>query len=54
VTFLRRGQRVASMIRVIADPRLEVVTAEQAGRPLTDAQRRFRDAWLRSEAENTF
>ena len=54
VTYLRRGQRVTSTIRVIADPRLEVVPAEQAGQPLTDAQRRFRDAWLRSAAGNTF
>jgi len=54
VTYLRRGQRVVSTIRVIADPRLEVVPAEQAGQPLTDAQRRFRDAWLRSAAGNTF
>ena len=54
VTYLRRNQRVTSMIRVIADPRVEVVPAEQAGQTLTDAQRRFRDAWLRSAAGNTF
>ena len=54
LTYLRRGQRVTSTIRVIADPRLEVVPAEQAGQPLSDAQRRFRDAWLRSAAGNTF
>ena len=28
------------------DPRLEVVTYEEAGMPVTDAMRRFRDAWL--------
>jgi predicted metalloprotease with PDZ domain len=54
VTYLRRNQRVTSMIRVVADPRVEVVPAERAGQTLTDAQRRFRDAWLRSEAGNTF
>jgi predicted metalloprotease with PDZ domain len=54
VTYLRRNQRVTSMIRVVADPRVEVVPAEQAGQTLTDAQRRFRDAWLRSAAGNTF
>jgi predicted metalloprotease with PDZ domain len=32
----------------------EVVPAEQAGQPLTDAQRSFRDAWLSSRARNTF
>ena len=54
VTFLRRTQRVTSTIRLIADPHIEVVPAEQAGRSLTAAQRRFRDAWLRSAAGNTF
>jgi predicted metalloprotease with PDZ domain len=32
----------------------EVVLTEDAGQPLTDAQRRFRDAWLSSGARNTF
>ncbi len=54
VTYLRRNQRVTSTIRVIADPRIEVVPAEQTGQPLTDAQRTFRDAWLRSAAGNIF
>jgi predicted metalloprotease with PDZ domain len=56
VTYLHRGrgQPVSATIRVIADPRLEVVPAEQAGQALTDAQRRLRDAWLRSQAGNTF
>jgi hypothetical protein len=31
-----------------------LVPLEQAGQTLTDAQRRFRDAWLRSRAGNTF
>jgi len=30
------------------------VRAEDIGRPMTDAQRRFRDAWLGSPAWNTF
>jgi predicted metalloprotease with PDZ domain len=56
VTYLHRGrgQPMTATLRVIADPRLEVVPAEQAGQNLTDAQRRFRDAWLRSHAGNTF
>ena len=56
VTYLHRGrgQPISATIRVIADPRLEIVPAEQAGQTLTDAQRRFRDAWLRSQAGNTF
>jgi len=50
VTYLRRNQRINGTIRVVADPRIEIVSAEQAGQTLTDAQRRFRDAWLRSRA----
>jgi len=38
----------------VADPTLEIVPAEQAGRTLSDAQRRFRDGWLSSRARNTF
>jgi predicted metalloprotease with PDZ domain len=49
-----RGQPITGAIHVIADPRLEVVAAEQAGQTLTAAQRQFRDAWLRSRAGNTF
>ena len=49
-----RGQPISTTIRVIADPRFEIVPAEQAGQALTDAQRRVRDAWLRSQAGNTF
>jgi predicted metalloprotease with PDZ domain len=56
VTYLHRGlgQPRTAAIRVIADPRLEVVPAERAGQTLTAAQRQFRDAWLRSYAGNTF
>ena len=32
----------------------EVVLSEDTGQPLTDAQRRFRDAWLSSGARNMF
>jgi predicted metalloprotease with PDZ domain len=56
VTYLHRGrgQPMTSAISVIADPRLEVVPAEQAGQALTPSQRQFRDAWLKSVAGNTF
>jgi len=56
VTYLHRGQGQpkTAVIRVIADPRLEVVPVEQASQTLTPAQRQFRDAWLRSRAGNTF
>jgi len=55
IVFERRGQRVSATLRLVADPRLELVTAEQAGRQLTAEQRRFRDAWLSSAASrNTF
>ncbi|HTI41401.1 MAG TPA: PDZ domain-containing protein [Vicinamibacterales bacterium] len=56
VTFLHRGmgRPANAAIRVIADPRIEVVPAETAGQTLTPAQRQFRDEWLRSRAGNTF
>jgi predicted metalloprotease with PDZ domain len=56
VTFERRGQQqVSATLRLIEDPRREVVPAEQAGEALTEAQRRFRDAWLSSAStRNSF
>jgi predicted metalloprotease with PDZ domain len=54
VTFERRGQRVTSTMRLVEDPRRELVPIEDAGQTLTDAQKRFRDAWLSSAARNTF
>jgi predicted metalloprotease with PDZ domain len=46
----RRGEQVTSTLRLVADPTADLVPAEQAGQPLTPAQRRFRDAWLGSAA----
>ena len=54
VTFERRGQPVSATLRLIEDPAVEVVPAEQAGQPLTEAQQRFRDAWLSSASRNAF
>jgi predicted metalloprotease with PDZ domain len=50
VVFERRGERVTSVMKLVEDPTLELVPAEDAGQALTDAQRRFRDAWLNSAA----
>jgi predicted metalloprotease with PDZ domain len=54
VTYLHRGlgQVKAAAVRVMADPRLEVTPAEQAGGMLTPAQRQFRNDWLSSHATN--
>jgi predicted metalloprotease with PDZ domain len=50
IEFERRsGERVTAALRLVADPRVEIVTFEDASRPLTDAQRRFRREWLGSE-----
>jgi hypothetical protein len=50
IVFERRGgERVTSTLRLVADPRVDVVTAEEAGRMPTSAQRAFRKAWLGSE-----
>jgi predicted metalloprotease with PDZ domain len=54
VIFERRGEPVTSTIRFGEDPRRDLVPAEQAGQTLSEAQRRFRDAWLSSGARNTF
>ncbi len=50
IVFDRRGRAGHGAIMLVEDPRREIVIAEDAGQPLTDAQRRFRDAWLRSVA----
>jgi predicted metalloprotease with PDZ domain len=50
IVYDRRGERVTAVLKLVEDPGLEVVPAEEAGQTLTDAQRRFRDAWLASAA----
>jgi predicted metalloprotease with PDZ domain len=54
VVFERRGSRLTAAIRLVADPRVDLLTAEEAGQTLTEAQRRFRGAWLNSAAGNSF
>jgi predicted metalloprotease with PDZ domain len=48
VTFRRRGETVSAVLVLDEDLRMEAVPAEEAGQALTDAQRTFRDAWLKS------
>jgi predicted metalloprotease with PDZ domain len=50
IVFERRGQRVTGMCRLAEDPRVEIARAEDAGRAITQEQRRFRDLWLSSPA----
>jgi predicted metalloprotease with PDZ domain len=45
VVFERRGQRVTNMLRLVEDPRIEIV---DQGQTLTAEQQRFRNAWLTS------
>ena len=52
VIMERRGEQVTGTLRLVADPTVDLVPAEQAGQPLTAAQRRFRDAWLGSAARS--
>ena len=54
LVFERRGSRVTSTLRLVADPRIEVLTVERAGGTLTAEQRRLRDGWLSSGSRNTF
>jgi predicted metalloprotease with PDZ domain len=48
LTFLRRGETISTNVILAEDPRVIAVPAEDAGQPLSDAQRAFREAWLRS------
>jgi predicted metalloprotease with PDZ domain len=50
VVYDRRGERITSVLKLVEDPTLELVPAEEAGQTLTDAQRRFRESWLSSAA----
>jgi len=50
IVFERRaGERVTARLKLVADPRVEIVTVEETGKTLTAAQRTFRRAWLGSE-----
>jgi len=48
ITFVRRGTRTNASLTLEEDPRLEVIPLERTGRPLSDAERSFRAAWLNS------
>jgi predicted metalloprotease with PDZ domain len=48
VTLERDGQKLIKGVTLGEDPRLEIVTAEQAGVPLMPEQALFRKAWLSS------
>lgn len=48
VVFDRRGQRVSSMMTLAEDPHYDLVPAEDVGRTVTAAERRFREEWLGS------
>ncbi len=54
IVFERRGQRTSGTLRLVSDPRVEILPVEQAGRQPTADQRRFRDAWLSSAGRNAF
>jgi predicted metalloprotease with PDZ domain len=54
VVYERHGVRTSTALRLVDDPRLELVPVEDAGQSLTDAQRRFREAWLSSAARGSF
>jgi len=54
VVYERRGVRVSTALKLTHDPRLTLTAIEETGQTLTDAQRRFREAWLSSAARNSF
>ena len=53
IAFVRNGAEKKATTRLIEDQRVEVVPFEKAGRTLTDAQKKFRDAWLASKVKVT-
>jgi predicted metalloprotease with PDZ domain len=50
ITFVSRGQSISATLDLVEDPRLEVLTYERAGMPVTDAMREFRADWLGPKA----
>jgi predicted metalloprotease with PDZ domain len=51
IAFMRYGAEKKAAARLIEDARVEVVPFEKAGRTLTDAQKKFREAWLESRVQ---
>jgi predicted metalloprotease with PDZ domain len=54
VMYERRGARLSTALKLGDDPRVTLVPIEDAGQPLPDAQRRFRESWLSSAARSSF
>jgi S1-C subfamily serine protease len=54
VVYERRGVRASTALKLVDDPRLTLTPIEEGGQTLTDAQRRFREAWLSSATRNSF
>jgi len=48
IEFEQRGRTRTATLTLAEDPRLEIVTFERAGRPVTSEIRKFREAWLGS------
>jgi predicted metalloprotease with PDZ domain len=47
VRYQSRGASRTATLTLVEDPRLEVVTFEEAGKPLPEEARRLREAWLK-------
>jgi len=48
VEYERRGVRTSGTLKLLDDPTVEVVAAEDVGQTVTPAQRAFRESWLSS------
>ena len=46
LVYESRGQVITTTLTLAANPRIEIVTFEAAGEPVTDAVRAFRASWL--------
>jgi predicted metalloprotease with PDZ domain len=50
VEYISRGGTKKATVTVAEDPAIEIVTFEKAGRPVGEAEKAFRAAWLSSKA----
>jgi predicted metalloprotease with PDZ domain len=50
VAFELRGERFETRLTLAEDPTLEIVTYEEAGRPVSPEMARFRESWLGSHS----
>jgi predicted metalloprotease with PDZ domain len=51
VAYVQRGERKTGRITFVEDPRIQVVTYEEAGMPVTEAMKIFRKNWIGEDSK---